>query len=144
MDIVDRTCDRSNEQGAKVIVREKRCGVPPPSDPCEPWEHIYACTNWDSTKACSSFKMSMRASTSASAAAPAHNAPLPPTASSAGKSSRIAPHSHIKGLGLTQEGFANVDGAGFIGQTNAREVRLTSSTDLMVLTSGWYRHAAWS
>ena len=53
--------------------------------------------------------------------APAHNAPLPPSASAA-RSSRIAPHSHIKGLGLTPEGYAVVDGAGFIGQTTAREV----------------------
>ena len=60
-------------------------------------------------------------SASASTSAPAHNAPLPPTSSST-RSSRIAPHSHIKGLGLTPEGFATVDGAGFIGQTNAREV----------------------
>ncbi|KAG6884902.1 RuvB ATP-dependent DNA helicase pontin [Termitomyces sp. T159_Od127] len=37
------------------------------------------------------------------------------------RSSRVAPHSHIKGLGLTSDGIANVDGAGFIGQTNARE-----------------------
>ena len=65
----------------------------------------------------------MKAGTSTSAAAPAHNAPLPPTTSSAGRSSRIAPHSHIKGLGLTPEGYANPDGAGFIGQTSAREVR---------------------
>ena len=64
------------------------------------------------------------ASASTSTSTPAHNAPLPPTSSSAGRSSRIAPHSHIKGLGLTPEGFATVDGAGFIGQTNAREVRL--------------------
>lgn len=35
--------------------------------------------------------------------------------------SRIAPHSHIKGLGLNPEGFAIQDGSGFIGQTNARE-----------------------
>ncbi|KAJ3510900.1 hypothetical protein NLJ89_g4412 [Agrocybe chaxingu] len=63
----------------------------------------------------------MKASTSTSSAAPAHNAPLPPTTSSAGRSSRIAPHSHIKGLGLTPEGFASNDTAGFIGQTNARE-----------------------
>ena len=62
-------------------------------------------------------------SASTSASAPAHNAPLPPTTTSTGRSSRIAPHSHIKGLGLTSEGFATVDGAGFIGQTNAREVR---------------------
>ena len=66
-------------------------------------------------------------SASTSTSAPAHNAPLPPTTSSAGRSSRIAPHSHIKGLGLTPEGFATVDNAGFIGQTNAREVRLCIS-----------------
>ncbi|KAK0467331.1 RuvB-like helicase 1 [Desarmillaria tabescens] len=51
----------------------------------------------------------------------AHNALPPPSVPSAGRSSRIAPHSHIKGLGLTPEGLATVDGAGFIGQTVARE-----------------------
>ncbi|RDB20265.1 RuvB-like helicase 1 [Hypsizygus marmoreus] len=51
----------------------------------------------------------------------AHNALPPPSTSSAGRSSRIAPHSHIKGLGLTADGLANVDAAGFVGQTNARE-----------------------
>lgn len=65
----------------------------------------------------------MKTTTYTSSTAPAHNAPLPPSTSSAGRSSRIATHSHIKGLGLTSEGFAAVDGAGFIGQTNAREVR---------------------
>lgn len=72
----------------------------------------------------------MKASTSGastSAAPPAHNAPLPST-SSAGRSSRIAPHSHIKGLGLSVEGFASVDTAGFVGQTNAREVRFELSS----------------
>ncbi|KDQ28684.1 hypothetical protein PLEOSDRAFT_173292 [Pleurotus ostreatus PC15] len=66
---------------------------------------------------------SAKASTSAapSSAPVAHNALPPPTAPSAGRSSRIAPHSHIKGLGLTSEGFANADSAGFIGQTTARE-----------------------
>ena len=56
---------------------------------------------------------------------PAHNAPLPPSASSAARSSRIAPHSHIKGLGLSPEGFALPDvgsAGGFVGQVNAREV----------------------
>ena len=52
----------------------------------------------------------------------AHNA-LPPSTLSAGRSPQISSHSHIKGLGLTPEGFATVSGAGFIGQTNAREVR---------------------
>lgn len=68
-------------------------------------------------------KTAMKTTTYTSNAAPAHNAPLPPSTTSAGRSSRIAPHSHIKGLGLTSEGYAAVDGAGFIGQTNAREVR---------------------
>lgn len=54
----------------------------------------------------------------------AHNAMPPPSTASAARSSRIAPHSHIKGLGLTPEGYANVDGAGFVGQTNAREVHV--------------------
>lgn len=62
----------------------------------------------------------MKASTSTSSTAPAHNAPLPPPASAA-RASRVATHSHIKGLGLTPEGYAVVDGAGFIGQTTARE-----------------------
>ena len=74
-------------------------------------------------KTSSSFTTMKASTSSASTSAPvAHNA-LPPPSSSAGRSSRIAPHSHIKGLGLTSEGFANVDGAGFVGQTNAREVR---------------------
>ncbi|KAK0479386.1 RuvB-like helicase 1 [Armillaria luteobubalina] len=58
---------------------------------------------------------------SSSSAPVAHNALPPPSVPSAGRSSRIAPHSHIKGLGLTPEGLATVDGAGFIGQTVARE-----------------------
>lgn len=62
------------------------------------------------------------ASTSSTSAPVAHNAVPPPSVSSASRSSRVAPHSHIKGLGLTSDGIANTDGAGFIGQTNAREV----------------------
>lgn len=67
----------------------------------------------------------MKASTAgASSSAPvAHNAVPPPPTASATRSSRIAPHSHIKGLGLNAEGYAASDGAGFIGQTEAREVR---------------------
>ncbi|KAI0368391.1 RuvB-like helicase 1 [Pilatotrama ljubarskyi] len=65
----------------------------------------------------------MKASTAgASSSTPvAHNAVPPPPTTSATRSSRIAPHSHIKGLGLNAEGFAATDGAGFIGQTEARE-----------------------
>ncbi|KAA1479398.1 RuvB-like helicase 1 [Dentipellis sp. KUC8613] len=62
----------------------------------------------------------MQASTSTSTPV-AHNALPPPSTTSAARSSRIAPHSHIKGLGLTSEGYANVESAGFVGQTNARE-----------------------
>ena len=70
----------------------------------------------------------MKATTSAaSTSAPAHNAPLPPSSTSA-RAARIAPHSHIKSLGLTPEGYASqTDNAGFIGQVNAREVRVFSS-----------------
>ncbi|KAH6899486.1 RuvB-like helicase 1 [Coprinopsis sp. MPI-PUGE-AT-0042] len=57
----------------------------------------------------------------ASSTTPAHNAPLPPSSSSATRSSRIAPHSHIKGLGLTAEGYASQDTGGFVGQNQARE-----------------------
>ncbi|KAF9454104.1 RuvB-like helicase 1 [Macrolepiota fuliginosa MF-IS2] len=59
--------------------------------------------------------------TGGSSSAPAHNAPLPPTTSTAARSSRIAPHSHIKGLGLNNEGHAASGAAGFVGQTEARE-----------------------
>ncbi|ESK90440.1 RuvB-like helicase 1 [Moniliophthora roreri MCA 2997] len=63
----------------------------------------------------------MAPAASSSSAPVAHNALPPPSAPSAGRSSRIAPHSHIKGLGLNTEGRAAADGAGFIGQNNARE-----------------------
>lgn len=68
-------------------------------------------------------KRVMKATTSTAASStPAHNAPLPPTNSTASRSSRIAPHSHIKGLGLNNEGYASSSVAGFVGQTDAREV----------------------
>ncbi|CCO33069.1 RuvB-like protein 1 (pontin 52) [Rhizoctonia solani AG-1 IB] len=44
-----------------------------------------------------------------------------PSTSSVNRSSRIAPHSHIKGLGLSAEGNALPASAGFIGQEMARE-----------------------
>lgn len=40
------------------------------------------------------------------------------------REARIASHSHIKGLGLDDDGFAHADRAGFVGQRAAREVRL--------------------
>ncbi|KDQ52037.1 hypothetical protein JAAARDRAFT_184626 [Jaapia argillacea MUCL 33604] len=51
----------------------------------------------------------------------AHNALPPPSSTSSARSARIATHSHIKGLGLSPEGLAVGDAAGFVGQTNARE-----------------------
>lgn len=39
------------------------------------------------------------------------------------REARIASHSHIKGLGLDDDGFAHADRAGFVGQRAAREVR---------------------
>ena len=38
------------------------------------------------------------------------------------RSSRIAPHSHIRGLGLGPDGLVEGDAAGFVGQNTAREV----------------------
>lgn len=70
-------------------------------------------------------------STPATSAPVAHNAMPPPSSVSAARSSRIAPHSHIKGLGLTPEGYANTDGAGFVGQTNAREVLSTHKKSIV-------------
>ena len=78
----------------------------------------------------------MKASTStapSTSAPPTHSAFPPPSTASLARSSRIAPHSHIKALGLTPEGLATSDGAGFIGQNNAREVSI-SFPDLLAFT----------
>lgn len=40
------------------------------------------------------------------------------------RTQRIAAHSHIKGLGLDENGVPLQIGAGLVGQTNAREVLL--------------------
>lgn len=61
----------------------------------------------------------MKASTSTATI----NAASATAAASTGRTSRIATHSHIKGLGLTPEGVAAEDAAGFVGQEAAREVR---------------------
>ena len=39
------------------------------------------------------------------------------------KTQRIATHSHIKGLGLDENGFAHPMASGLVGQETAREVR---------------------
>lgn len=44
------------------------------------------------------------------------------TVSENGKDPKICIHSHIKGLGLNEDGTANAALAGFIGQAEAREV----------------------
>ena len=38
------------------------------------------------------------------------------------RENRTAAHSHIKGLGLRSDGYADASGAGFVGQVAAREV----------------------
>ena len=38
------------------------------------------------------------------------------------KTQRIAAHSHVKGLGLDDEGTAHQTASGLVGQENAREV----------------------
>ena len=38
------------------------------------------------------------------------------------RENRVAAHSHIKGLGLREDGIAEQTAAGFIGQQQAREV----------------------
>ena len=48
----------------------------------------------------------------------------PPIPGAAGqREARIASHSHIRGLGLDEDGFAAEDRNGFVGQRSAREVR---------------------
>ena len=37
------------------------------------------------------------------------------------KKARVATHTHIKGLGLKEDGTANAVGAGWVGQEQARE-----------------------
>jgi len=39
------------------------------------------------------------------------------------KTLRIATHSHVKGLGLDESGYAHQSSAGLVGQELAREVR---------------------
>jgi RuvB-like protein 1 (pontin 52) len=53
------------------------------------------------------------------------------------RENRTATHSHIKGLGLRNDGAADTNGAGFIGQAGAREVscRPFSSPVLLYLSN---------
>lgn len=62
------------------------------------------------------------------------------------RDNRTAAHTHIKGLGLKADGYANSQAGGFVGQTVAREVRrvpfLTKRTQPKLLT-GLSSRAAW-
>ena len=51
------------------------------------------------------------------------------------RENRTAAHTHIKGLGLKSDGTAETSGAGFVGQTAAREVR-PKSTPLCAMSKG--------
>ena len=44
------------------------------------------------------------------------------------RDNRTFAHTHIKGLGLRSDGTAERQGAGFVGQSAAREVQLTHSS----------------
>jgi len=51
------------------------------------------------------------------------------------RENRVAAHSHIKGLGLRDDGLADQTAGGFIGQTQAREVRIPVSMFLFSVES---------
>ncbi|KAG8966764.1 RuvB ATP-dependent DNA helicase pontin [Tulasnella sp. 425] len=64
----------------------------------------------------------MKATTAApSTGASGSGSALPAGSGNARTATRIAPHSHIKGLGLDNEGFALPSASGFVGQNIARE-----------------------
>ncbi|KAG8900687.1 RuvB ATP-dependent DNA helicase pontin [Tulasnella sp. 408] len=64
----------------------------------------------------------MKVTTAASSAGPSGtSSALPAGAGNTRTATRIAPHSHIKGLGLDNEGFALPSASGFVGQNIARE-----------------------
>ena len=46
------------------------------------------------------------------------------------RENRTAAHTHIKGLGLRTDGYAEDAGAGFVGQKAAREVCFTTKSGL--------------
>ena len=46
------------------------------------------------------------------------------------RSNRTAAHTHIRGLGLKQDGTADRVSSGFVGQTAAREVRFENHVNL--------------
>jgi RuvB-like protein 1 len=53
------------------------------------------------------------------------------------RENRTATHTHIKGLGLRADGYAEKSAAGFVGQTAAREVSCNPAMILVIVsTSG--------
>lgn len=51
------------------------------------------------------------------------------------KTQRISAHSHIKGLGLDETGYAILMAAGLVGQEVAREVSFSSIKNYIFLTN---------
>ena len=47
------------------------------------------------------------------------------------RENRTAAHTHIKGLGLRSDGYAESSSAGFVGQVAAREVLKPSKTSII-------------
>ena len=52
------------------------------------------------------------------------------------KTQRIASHSHVKGLGLNEDGAAHAIGSGLVGQENGREVKRTFLRPEMLMMGG--------
>ena len=50
------------------------------------------------------------------------------------RENRTATHTHIKGLGLRSDGYAEASGAGFVGQAAAREVEQACRQNVI---QGW-------
>jgi RuvB-like protein 1 (pontin 52) len=74
----------------------------------------------------------MKVTASAGAAAGASGSGFtagPTTSSSVSREARVASHSHIKGLGLADDGTAIQSAHGFVGQKSAREVRTEEIID---------------
>ena len=49
------------------------------------------------------------------------------------KTLRIATHSHVKGLGLDESGYAHQSGAGLVGQELAREVSTSNTCESIAI-----------
>lgn len=53
------------------------------------------------------------------------------------RENRTAAHTHIKGLGLRSDGYAEKTGAGFVGQAAAREVGSDPHEKLLYWFRAW-------